>query len=92
MKKKLLKNMEWSILVVTALLVIIGLFALFSATQSTDYKEFQKQLQWIAISIPFLILATMIDYNIFFTRLFTNNTITSWSFVYRSKKWGKKLV
>ena len=64
MKKKLLKNMEWSILVVTALLVIIGLFALFSATQSTDYKEFQKQLQWIAISIPFLILATMIDYNV----------------------------
>ena len=64
MKKKLLKNMEWSILVVTALLVIIGLFALFSATQDTEHKEFQKQLQWIAISIPFLILVITIDYNI----------------------------
>lgn len=64
MKKKLLKNMEWSVLVVSVLLVIIGLFALFSATQSTDYEEFRKQVQWIFISIPFLILATTIDYNV----------------------------
>ena len=64
MKKKLLKNMEWSILIVSILLVIIGLIALFSATQSTEYEEFKKQLKWLVISIPFLIVAMSIDYNI----------------------------
>lgn len=64
MKKKLLKNMEWSILIVSFLLVIIGTFALFSTTQDTEYGEFKKQLQWLAISIPFLILAISIDYNV----------------------------
>lgn len=63
MKKKLLKNMEWSILVVCIILIIIGLFALFSATQSSDYEEFRKQIKWILISMPFLILAIIIDYN-----------------------------
>lgn len=64
MKKKLLKNTEWSILIVSVLLVIIGSFALFSATQDTEHEEFKKQLQWLAISVPFLILATTIDYNV----------------------------
>jgi rod shape determining protein RodA len=64
MKKKLLKNIEWSVLIVSILLVTIGAFALFSATQSSDYVEFKKQLQWLAISIPFLILAVVIDYNV----------------------------
>ena len=64
MGKKLLKNTEWVILIVSVILTIIGLIALFSATQSTEYDEFKKQLQWIAISIPFLILAFLIDYNV----------------------------
>ena len=64
MGKKLLKNTEWTILIVSAILTIIGLVALFSATQSTEYEEFKKQVQWIIISIPFLILASLIDYNI----------------------------
>ena len=56
MGKKLLKNTEWTILIVSVMLVAIGLVALFSATQSTEYVEFKKQVQWIFISIPFLIL------------------------------------
>lgn len=64
MGKKLLKNTEWTILVVSIILVVMGLIALYSATQSTEYAEFRKQVQWIIISIPFLILASMIDYNI----------------------------
>ena len=64
MGKKLLKNTEWAILVVSVILTVIGLIALFSATQSTDYYEFRKQVQWILISIPFLILASLIDYNV----------------------------
>ena len=64
MGKKLLKNTEWSILIVSILLTIIGLVALFSATQSSEYDEFKKQLQWVLISIPFLILAASVDYNV----------------------------
>ena len=64
MGKKLLKNTEWVVLIVSVILAIIGLVALFSATQSTDYYEFRKQVQWILISIPFFILASMIDYNV----------------------------
>lgn len=64
MGKKLLKNTEWIILIVSVILTIIGLVALFSATQSTELVEFKKQLQWILISIPFLILASLIDYNV----------------------------
>lgn len=64
MGKKLLKNTEWMVLIVSVILAIIGLVALFSATQSTDYYEFRKQVQWLIISIPFFILASMIDYNV----------------------------
>lgn len=64
MGKKLLKNTEWTILIVSIILAVIGLIALYSATQSTEYVEFRKQVQWIIISIPFLVLASMIDYNI----------------------------
>lgn len=64
MGKKLLKNTEWSILIVSIILAIIGLVALFSATQSTELGEFRKQVQWLIISIPFLVLASIIDYNI----------------------------
>lgn len=64
MKKKLLKNTEWTVLIVSLLLFVIGLIALFSATQSTEYSEFKKQVQWFLISIPFLVLAYFIDYNI----------------------------
>ena len=38
MGKKLLKNTEWMVLIVSVILAIIGLVALFSATQSTDYS------------------------------------------------------
>ena len=64
MKKKLLKNTEWTVLIVSLLLFIIGLVALFSATQSTEYAELKKQVQWFLVSIPFLILAYTIDYNV----------------------------
>lgn len=64
MGKKLLKNTEWIILIVSIVLTIIGLIALYSATQSTENGEFIKQVRWLIISIPFLILAFLIDYNI----------------------------
>ena len=63
MKKKILKNIEWGILVCTILLIAIGLIALFSATQNTDYDEFKKQILWLVISIPVIICIILIDYN-----------------------------
>ncbi len=63
MNKKILKNMDWGVLICSLLLLAIGLIALFSTTQNSDYSEFKKQLQWFAISIPFLIIFTIIDYN-----------------------------
>lgn len=64
MGRKLLKNTEWTVLIVCILLCIIGSVALFSATQSTNYDDFKKQLIFIGISIPVLILASIIDYNV----------------------------
>ncbi len=63
MKKRIAKNIEWSILICTILLVIIGLFAIYSATANSGYEEFKKQILWIAVSIPLLIMFTLIDYD-----------------------------
>lgn len=64
MKRKILKNLEWSILICTILLVAIGLVALTSATRNSDYEELKKQIMWITISIPILIVVIFIDYEI----------------------------
>ena len=63
MRKKLLKNLDWGVLVCIVILIGIGLTALFSTSQNTDHVEFIKQLQWLLISIPFFILAVAIDYD-----------------------------
>ena len=64
MKKSLTKNLEWSVLICTILLTVIGLFAIYSATLSSELEEFKKQLMWIAISIPVMIVVVLIDYDI----------------------------
>ena len=64
MKKRILKNMEWWIVIWGIALSIIGLIALFSATSETNYNEFTKQIIWIAISIIAMVVIMFIDYNI----------------------------
>lgn len=64
MKNKKLKNTEWAVLIVSLFLFAIGLVALFSATQSAEHVEFKKQIQWFIVSIPFLVLVSLIDYNV----------------------------
>ena len=64
MKKRILKNMEWGILICCVILLIIGCTALYSATQETGHDEFKKQIMWIAIGIPLLLLMFFIDYRI----------------------------
>ncbi len=64
MNKRILKNIDWSILICVFVLIVIGLIALYSATIDNDLNEFRKQCIWIIISIPIMILAILIDYSI----------------------------
>lgn len=64
MKKRIFKNIEWGILICTILLILIGLVALFSATQNNEYDELKKQIIWLCISIPIFIVVLLIDYEI----------------------------
>lgn len=64
MNKRILKNIDWSILICVLILTVIGLVALYSATINDDLLEFKKQCMWIAISIPVMIAIIFIDYNI----------------------------
>lgn len=64
MKKRILKNMEWGILVCVILLIIIGIIALYSATQETAQEELKKQILWLIISIPIMIFVICIDYEV----------------------------
>ena len=63
MRRRFLRNMEWGILICTIILIIIGMIALFSATQSSGLEEFKKQGIWILISIPIVIICIATDYN-----------------------------
>ena len=64
MKRKIFKNIEWGILICTILLIIIGMVALYSATQNTEYDELKKQIIWFLISIPIMIAVILIDYEL----------------------------
>jgi len=64
MNKRILKNINWSILIYVFILVAIGLVALYSATINDNLLEFKKQCMWIFISIPIMIGILFIDYNI----------------------------
>ena len=46
MRKRDFKNMEWGMLIAAIILTVIGIVALFSATQETGNEEFKKQIIW----------------------------------------------
>lgn len=62
MRKRELKNIEWSIAIIAIILCVIGLVALFSATQEAEYDEFNKQCIWLVVSIIVGICVMVIDY------------------------------
>lgn len=64
MKKRILKNMEWGVLICTIILIAIGLVALYSATKEAQTDELKKQLIWLAISVPAMILVICINYEV----------------------------
>ncbi len=64
MRKNELKNVEWKILITAIILNIIGLVALFSATQESNYDEFYKQLIWLVVSLVVMIGVLLINYEL----------------------------
>jgi len=64
MNKKKFKNTDWKILICVILLLIIGLIALYSATTSSEFAEFKKQIIWILLGIPLFLIMYFIDYRI----------------------------
>lgn len=62
MRKRELKNMEWGLVIVAVLLTAIGLVALFSATQETEYDEFKKQIIWFIVSLILMVIVMLINY------------------------------
>ena len=67
MNRRLLRNLDWGIIICVIVLLIIGLISLYSASESTDFEEFKKQCIWLAICIPILLITVFIDYS-FFTK------------------------
>ena len=64
MRKRELKNIEWSLLIAAIILCLIGLIALFSATQEAESDEFNKQCIWIGISLVIMVIVMLIDYDL----------------------------
>ena len=62
MKNKILKNIEWMILICVFILIAIGCVALYSATLNSESGELKKQLIWLCISIPIVLVIIFIDY------------------------------
>lgn len=64
MRKRELKNIDWSLLIVVIILCSIGLVALFSATQEAEYDEFNKQCIWLVVSLIIMTIIMFIDYDL----------------------------
>ncbi len=64
MRKRELKNIQWSLLIIALILCVIGLVALFSATQESETEEFTKQLIWLGISLVVLLIMVFVDYEV----------------------------
>ena len=64
MKRKVFKNIEWGILICTVILIGIGLVALYTATYETIQDEFRKQILWLIISIPIMIIVVCLNYEV----------------------------
>lgn len=62
MKNRYLKNIEWSILICCIVLLLIGMVALYSATQDNGNSELKKQIVWSLISIPVIGTVMLVDY------------------------------
>ncbi len=64
MKNRIIRNIEWGILICCIILLIIGCISLYSATGESNYDELKRQLIWFVVSIPIMVVVICIDYDI----------------------------
>ncbi len=64
MNKGILKNIEWWILILTGVLCVIGLVALYSTTQFNNFDDFHKQIIWVIVGFIMMVIISFIDYRI----------------------------
>ena len=64
MNLNIFKKIDKGIIIYTIILLLIGLIALYSATNGTEHQEFKKQIIWIIIGIPVFLFFVFIDYRI----------------------------
>ena len=64
MKNKILKNIEWWILIFAILLCIVGFVALYSTTQSSNFGDLKKQIISFAIGLVILAVLIWVNYDI----------------------------
>lgn len=64
MKNKILKNMEWWILLSSILLCVVGFVALYTATQADDFEYLKRQIIWFVVSFIIMIIMASVDYEV----------------------------
>ena len=98
MFKKILKSIDYTVLIICIILFSIGLVALFSANGGFegDFAETQKQLIWFFVGFIFMVIIIFVDYEIIgklWIPVFRRDYgFISCSTFYRTNKWRNKLV
>ena len=98
MFKKILKSIDYGLIIIAIILFGIGITALYSANGGVNgnTEEVTKQLRWFVAGVLSMILIIFIDYDLLRkaldTNLYNNNNKFSCSFIYNSNKRGKQLV
>ena len=64
MRNRIFKNIEWWILIFSLLLCIVGFVALYSATQSSGFGDFKKQIISFIVSLCLMTILIFINYDI----------------------------
>ena len=98
MIKKVLKSIDYSLILIAFLLFGIGIVALYSANGGVNgnMEEVTKQLIWFAVGVVCMLVILLINYDILRqivdANLYTHFAKFSGCFVYYSDIWSKKLV
>jgi rod shape determining protein RodA len=56
-----IKRMDWTLIIASSLLVIIGLVSIFSSSSAGDYSNLYKQIGFFAFSLVCMFLVSFID-------------------------------
>ena len=67
MIKKIIKSMDYSIIVITIILFVIGIIALYSANGGIegDISETIRQLIWFGVGFVLAFIVILIDFDMF---------------------------